>query len=37
MKQHIKILRKKFKKYKIDGYVVPKMMTILLNIQKLTD
>ena len=24
MKKNIKILRKKFKKYKIDGYVVPK-------------
>ena len=24
MKNYIKILRKKFKKYEIDGYVIPK-------------
>ena len=37
MTKNIQILRKKFEKYKIDGYVVPKMMNILLNIQKLID
>ena len=34
MNKEINELRKKFKKYNIDGYVVLKMMIILLNIQK---
>ena len=34
MNKEVKELRKKFKKLDIDGYVVPKMMIILQNIQK---
>ena len=34
MNKEIKDLRKKFKKYDIDGYVFLKMMIILQNIQK---
>ena len=33
MRQYIQELRKKFKKYKIDDTLYPKMTTILLNIQ----
>ena len=33
MKNYVKELRNKFKKYEIDGYVVPKMTIILQNIQ----
>ena len=34
MNKEVKELRKKFKKYNIDGYVVTKNDDILLNIQK---
>ena len=37
MNKEIKDLRKKFKKYDIDGYVFLKMMIISQNIQKLID
>ena len=37
MNKKLKILKNKFKKYNIDGYIIPKMMIISLNTQKLTD